>query len=144
MRPFRETISLDAARTVLDRRGEPIARVERVSLDRANGRVIARDCIASGDVPPFSRAAMDGYAVQADDTRGATRVQPRTLRQVATLYTGQVSRIPVGSGECIEIATGAPMPAGADAVVMVEETDCDPDGSVRVFIEVQPQQNVGR
>ena len=81
----------------------------------------------------------------APPTRAAPPAPSRArFGKSRTLYTGQVSPIPVREGECIEIATGAPMPDGADAVVMVEETDCDADGSVRVFIEVQPQQNVGR
>ena len=144
MRPFGETISLDKARALVDRSGAPIMRVEQVPIEQAAGRVIARDVVAPADVPPFSRAAMDGYAVRAADTRGAGRSQPRGLHQIATLYTGQVSTAAVAAGECIEIATGAPMPDGADAVVMVEETDRDADGRVQIFVEVQPGQNVGR
>ena len=144
MRPFRDTISLDAARAIVDRSGEPIARIERIPIEQANGRVVARDVVASTDVPPFSRAAMDGYAVRAADTRGASRANARGLRHVSTLYTGQAPHVPVRNGECIEIATGAPMPDGADAVVMVEETDCNPDGRVLIYVEVQPQQHVGR
>ena len=101
MRPFRDTISLDAARAILDASGDPIARIEQIPIERASGRVIARDVVASTDVPPFSRAAMDGYAVHAADTRSATRANPRLLRLVGTLYTGQVSTIPVREGECI-------------------------------------------
>jgi len=144
MRPFRETITLDAARTIVDRSGTPIARVEQVPLESADGRVIARDIVAAGDVPPFSRAAMDGYAVRAADTIGASRSHPRHLRKTATIYTGQVSTAAVAPGECIEIATGAPMPEGADAVVMVEETDCNDDGRVEIYAEVRPTQNIGR
>jgi molybdopterin molybdotransferase len=87
---------------------------------------------------------MDGFAVQARNTQGASRHAPRALRKVGTIYTGQVSSIPVRDGECIEISTGAPMPDGADAVIMVEETDAEVDGSVRVLAEVLPEQNVGR
>jgi molybdopterin molybdotransferase len=143
MRPFGDTISLAAARTILDATGTPISRTERVTLEQCNGRVLAREVRSSADVPPFSRAGMDGYAVRASDTRGATRDQPRALTQVGTLYTGQVSSISVRESECIEISTGAPMPEGADAVVMVEETSSDSGTRVRVFVEVQPQQNVG-
>ncbi len=143
MRPFGETISLDAARAILDATGSPIARIEPISLADANGRVLARDVIATGDVPPFSRAGMDGYAVRASDTRGASREHPAKLRQIGTLFTGEVAQIQVGSSECMEISTGAPMPDGADAVVMVEETSAE-SGGVKIFAEVQPQQNVGR
>jgi len=143
MRPFGAVISLEAARAILDSTGSPIDRIERIPLEMANGRVLARDVIAGGDVPPFTRAGMDGYAVRAADTRGATRDAPRTLTQIGILFTGQVSTVAVGEGECLEISTGAPMPDGADAVVMVEETACDA-GIVRVFAETQPQHNVGR
>ena len=145
MRPFGAVISLAEARAILDSSGSPIQRVESVSLEHAHGRVLARDVVAFSDVPPFSRAGMDGYAVRAADTRGATRIAPRTLTRVGILYTGQVSPRGVTDGECIEIATGAPLPDGADAVVMVEETELDDDtGRVRIFAEVRPQQNVGR
>jgi molybdopterin molybdotransferase len=144
MRPFRDVISLAAARAILDATGSPIPRIETVRLDQANGRVLARDVIAQEDVPPFSRAGMDGFAVRARDTHGASSQAPRALRKVGTIYTGQISALPVRGGECIEISTGAPMPDGADAVIMVEETDADAGGTVRVFAEVSPQQNVGR
>jgi molybdenum cofactor synthesis domain-containing protein len=144
MRPFGEVISLEAARAILDTTGTPIERVETIPLSDAGGRVLAGDVVARDDVPPFSRAGMDGYAVRAHDTAGASRHNPRTLVNVGTLYTGQVSPIPVGSGQCMEISTGAPMPDGADAVVMVEETDADGGDLVRIYAEVHPQQNVGR
>ena len=143
MRPFGDVISLDAARAILDTTGAPIDRMETVALSEANGRVLASDVIARLDVPPFSRAGMDGYAVRAGDTRGATRTQPRTLTKVATIYTGEVSAVSVLDGECAEISTGAPMPDGADAVQMVEETDSSAGSEVTVFAEVQPGQNVG-
>jgi molybdenum cofactor synthesis domain-containing protein len=143
MRPFGDVISLEDARAILDKTGAPIENVETILLSEANGRVLATDVIAPADVPPFSRAGMDGYAVQARDTQGASRSRPRTLTKVGTLYTGQVSPTPVRDGQCIEISTGAPMPEGADAVVMVEETEND-DELVQLFVEVQPQQHVGR
>ncbi|MSO82091.1 MAG: molybdopterin molybdenumtransferase MoeA [Acidobacteria bacterium] len=143
MRPIRETISLDEARARIAAAVRPIERTERVPLSDANGRVLAQDVVAAADVPPFDRAAMDGYAVRAEDSSGATREQPRTLRRIETLFTGQVSQRTIGPGECIEIATGAPMPAGADAVVIVEETDGEASGAVLVFSPVSPRQNVG-
>ena len=144
MRPFDDVISLDEARAILNATGSPIENVETIMLSEANGRVLAADVIAQGDVPPFSRAGMDGYAVRASDTQGASRSAPRTLTKIGTLYTGQVSPLAVGEGECVEISTGAPVPRGADAVVMVEETDAGSDSVVRIFAAAQPQQNVGR
>jgi molybdenum cofactor synthesis domain-containing protein len=87
---------------------------------------------------------MDGYAVLAEDTFGAGRYDPKILHCVEKVYTGQVPRRAIAAGECTEIATGAPMPAGANAVVMVEETEKGPDGAVRVFTPVYPRQHVGR
>ena len=144
MRPIRETISLDEARAIIAGATAPVERVERVALAASCGRVLAADVVSPMDVPPFARAAMDGYAVVAADTFGATQYAPKVLALVETVYTGQVPTLAVKGGQCTEIATGAPMPAGADAVVMVEETEKRPPGEVRVFSPVYPAQNVGR
>jgi molybdenum cofactor synthesis domain-containing protein len=144
MRPIRETIPLEEARALIDQAITPITRNETISLLHGNGRVLAIDIVSDRDVPPFSRAGMDGYAVRAEDTFGASRYEPRTLRVVEKVYTGQVPRRTVGAGEASEIATGAPMPDGADAVVMVEETERGGDNEVRIFTPVYPRQNVGR
>ena len=143
MRPFRDTIPLDDARAIIERTIVPIARTERVRLQHAHGRVLAAAAIAGNDVPPFARAAMDGYAVRAADTSGAGRTAPKTLRRIGQLFTAQVSERILGPGECLEIATGAPMPPGADAVVIVEDTNLEGD-AVAVFAPVNAEQNVGR
>ncbi len=143
-RPFQSTISLDEARAIIGAAIRPIDRVERVPLLEARGRVLASDVVSEADVPPFSRAAMDGYAVRSEDTGGATRADPRVLRSIEEVFTGQVPQRAVGPGQCTAVATGAPIPTGADAVVMVEETEADATGAVRVFASVQPRQNVGR
>ena len=144
MRPIRETIPLDEARQLIDEATTPLTRVESVPLLHASGRVLARDVTSDRDVPPFSRAGMDGYAVVAENTFGASRYEPKTLRVVEKIYTGEVPTRKVSAGEAAEIATGAPMPDGADAVVMVEETERGSDGEVRIFTPVYPRQNVGR
>jgi molybdenum cofactor synthesis domain-containing protein len=144
MRPIRETLAFDEARALVLAAATPIARTESVALDAAAGRVVASAVIAGADVPPFDRAAMDGYAVRADDTFGASRAEPRTLRLIDTVYTAQTPRVPVAPGTCVAIATGAPMPEQADAVVMVEETERGDGDEVRVFTPVYPRQHVGR
>lgn len=144
MRPFTQTIPLDAARALIEQHTRPIRRTEIIPLHEANGRVSAADIASPVDVPPFSRAGMDGYAVRAADTSGASRATPSILAQIGVVYTGQVSTEAVASGQCVEIATGAPMPEGADAVVMVEDTDKAADGQIRVLAPVAPRQNVGR
>jgi molybdenum cofactor synthesis domain-containing protein len=144
MRPITETISLEQARELLLDSAVPITRTETISIRDAAGRVVAASAVAKLDVPPFDRAAMDGYAVVAEDTFGAGTYQPRTLRCIEKVYTGQVPTERVTSGACIEIATGAPMPEGADAVVMVEETERGSGDEVRVLTPVYPRQHVGR
>src|SRR5687768_13238452 len=143
-RPFQHTIPLEEAFAIIERHVAPITRAERIPLQQANGRVLAGDIVAGADVPPFARAAMDGYAVRADDTIGAGRTASRTLRCIEQVFTGQVPVRAVGPGQCIEVATGAPLPTGADAVVMVEEADDDGSGEVRIFAAARPGQNIGR
>jgi molybdenum cofactor synthesis domain-containing protein len=143
MRPFQSTIPLAEARTIIASAVLPLDRVETVALREARGRVLARDVFATDDVPPFARAAMDGYAVQAADTAGASRDTPVQLRSIEQIYTGQMPARTVASGLCSEVATGAPMPEGADAVVMVEETAADGD-LVRLFAAAVAGQNIGR
>src|SRR3954463_14709485 len=144
MRPFTSTISLEEARRRLEAAVRPIERRERVPLAAAAGRVAAAPVVSAIDVPPFARSAMDGYAVIAADTGGASKDTPVRLRVVDRIFTAQVSTVTVGRGACAEIATGAPLPAGADAVVMVEETAPGGDGGVDVLAAVQPGQNIGR
>jgi molybdopterin molybdotransferase len=95
-------------------------------LRDACGLVLAQDVVATEPVPPFANTAMDGYAVRAADT-------PGRLRVVGELAAGSAPTRPVGAGEAIRIMTGAPMPDGADAVVMVERTQLD--GDDRVVVE---------
>jgi len=122
MRPFATTIPLEEARRLIAEAIVPIAHDESVPLDQADGRVLAADQVAPMDQPPFDRSAMDGYAVRAPDVAGATRVAPKVLRRVGRAYTAEPFAGTVSEGDCVEIATGAPVPDGADAVVMVEET----------------------
>ena len=143
MRPITETLLYDDAVKLVMSKAAPVSRTERVALVDAGGRVVSADVVAAIDVPPFDRAAMDGYAVVAEDTFGAGTHAPKTLRCVDRVFTGQVPARGIGAGECIEIATGAPMPAGADAVVMVEETERAGD-NINVLTPVYPRQNVGR
>jgi len=143
MRPFGDTISLEQARAVISGALRPIERTERVPLDRAHGRVLAQPLTATADVPPFSRAAMDGYAVRAADTAGASPAAPAVLTWIEKVFTGQMPQRTVGQGQCTEIATGAPMPPGADAVVMVEQTAADNE-RIQIFAAADPGQNIGR
>jgi len=143
MRPFASTISLDEARARLHEHMTPVARTERVRLECAPGRVVASHVDSPMDVPTFARSAMDGYAVLASDTAGASRESARHLRIIGRSFTGEASPERLRAGTCIEIATGAPLPDGADAVIMVEETRSSSDG-VDVLAAVSTGQNIGR
>ncbi len=140
-RVFRELVSVEMAKKLLEEHFpvEPVG-TEDVPLEKALSRVLASDVEAKIDVPPFDRASMDGYAVQAEDTFGAEEDKPVHLRVVGKVGAGDVPQVVVEKGEAIEISTGAPMPKGANAVVMVEYTWHK--GELKVFRAVVPGENV--
>jgi molybdenum cofactor synthesis domain-containing protein len=144
MRPFATTIGLDEALAILEGAATPVTRVERVPLAEAAGRVLAADVVAAVDVPPFDRAAMDGYAVRAADTAGAAPDRPSELRVVGAAFAGEPATRAVGTGECVTIGTGAMVPEGADAVVMVEQTARGDGDIVHVLAPVAAGQHIGR
>jgi molybdenum cofactor synthesis domain-containing protein len=140
---FESVIPFDRALAIVLDAAPPIDRTVPVALADADGRVAAEDVAATADVPAFDRAAMDGYAVVAADVEGATRGTPRTLERVGAVFGGDAVTRGISRGQCMEIATGAPLPAGADAVVMVEDTSQDED-TVTVAASVHPGQHVTR
>ncbi len=95
---------------------------EIILLENANQRILAQDIKVLMDVPPFDRSAMDGYAVKAEDTDGASSDHPVKLKIVDKIGAGSVSKVVLKHQEAIQIATGAPMPEGADAIIMQEFT----------------------
>lgn len=115
---------------------------QRLPIDQAHQRVIATDVVAAIDVPHFVKAAMDGYAVIASDTFGASDGAPRPLKVLGSLVPGQVPDQIVEAGACLEIGTGAPLPEGADAVVMVEYTEPGESGTVLIRKGVAPRDNL--
>ncbi|MDQ6698020.1 MAG: molybdopterin molybdotransferase MoeA [Actinomycetota bacterium] len=137
MTPLAEALAL-----VLDRC--PRRPPSEVPLADALGTVLARAVEASEAVPPFDNSAMDGFAVRCSDTRGATPDRPVTLRVVATLAAGAAPDRAVEPGEAVRIMTGAPMPVGADAIVMVERTKPAGDGQVHIEVEVPDGLHVRR
>jgi molybdenum cofactor synthesis domain-containing protein len=108
-------------------------------LLEARGCVTAEDVVATEDVPPFPNSAMDGYAVRTADTAGA----PVRLAVVGSLAAGAAPDVSVGIGQAVRIMTGAPVPPGADAVVMVERTRPDADGrTVEIEVAAAPGDHV--
>jgi len=120
---------------------ERIQAVEKIALERALGRVLAEDVFSGIDVPGFDRAAMDGFAVTAASTFGADEQHPVRLKVVAEVEAGDSSAYSALAGEALEIATGAPMPKGTDAVVMVEYTKRD-GSEVLAYKSISPGENV--
>ena len=118
---FRELLSLEEARQILEQNFSPRpVGVERVPLSEAHDRVLAEDVVAPMDVPPFGRSTVDGYAVRAVDTFGSEEDRPLALKFCGQVVAGETPSVVVGKGVTAEIVTGAPLPEGADAVVMVE------------------------
>ncbi|MFD1685681.1 molybdopterin biosynthesis protein [Halobellus litoreus] len=115
---------------------------ETVPLAEARGRVLAERIDADLDVPGFDRASMDGYAVRGRDTFGADEADPVELDLVGSVHAGTEPEVEVGEGEAAEISTGAVMPDGADAVVMVERTEEVGESAVAVRTAVAPGDNV--
>ncbi|ADJ14609.1 molybdopterin biosynthesis protein [Halalkalicoccus jeotgali] len=114
---------------------------EEVPLREARGRVLAQRVDATLDVPGFDRASMDGYAVRARDTFGAGEADPVVLELSGAVHAGEEPEIRVEEGACAEISTGAVMPEGADAVVMVERTD-EVENGIEIRTSLAPGDHV--
>lgn len=125
-------LPLDDARAHVLGRCKPLT-PRRAALDDVLGCVLAEDVIAAEAIPPFANTAMDGYAVRAADTAGA----PVELRVLGTIAAGGRPDVEVEAGGAVRIMTGAPIPPGADAIVMVERTEPAGEGTVRVLESVE-------
>ena len=105
---------------------------EIISIDQALGRVSVKEIYSPINVPPFDRAAMDGFAVLASDTKGAEENKPVELQIVGKLKAGYSFEKVVHTGESVEISTGAPMPSGTNSVVMVEYSETTEEEKVKL------------
>ncbi len=142
MRGFRDRSTVEEAlEAALD--GISPLLSESVDLMAAAGRVLANDVVSDVDVPAFRRSMMDGYAVRAEDTYGATSYNPIPLDIVGVSMPGTDPDDHVAQGQCVTIVTGAPMPDGADAVLMVENTSGSGD-RIEATAPVPVGRNVGR
>jgi putative molybdopterin biosynthesis protein len=139
---FRKLLTFDEAKKAIDSqfRARPLG-VEEISLLESSNRVLAENITANMDIPPFNRSTVDGYAVRAEDTFGAEENRPVVLQVSGTVNIGELPRTPVRKGEAAEIVTGAPIPEGADAVVMMEYTSRKGD-EVTVFRAAAKNENV--
>jgi molybdopterin molybdotransferase len=143
MRGFRDRVDVAAAAAQLAARVAALG-PEAVLLTEAAGRVLAAAVTSAVAVPPFDRAAMDGYAVRGAETFGAGPYNPLEFAVVGEALPGRPAAAAVGAGQAVRIMTGAPLPPGADAVVMAEAAEEAPPGRVRVTESVPPGRHVGR
>jgi molybdopterin molybdotransferase len=134
-------LSVEDARERVLSRVHPLAPLQ-LPLTDAFGCVVAEDVLATHDLPEFASSAMDGFAVRASDVAGATPAQPRELKIVGRALIGHEPEGTVGAGETMHIATGAPVPAGADVIVPIENADVDGDQVVRLLDGPPPGTHV--
>ncbi|MGD6810218.1 MAG: gephyrin-like molybdotransferase Glp [Candidatus Bathyarchaeia archaeon] len=139
---FRKLVTLDEAKKTIDENFKP-AQIgdEDVALLEAYNRVLKTNIVSTLNIPPFNRSTVDGYAVRAEDTFNADENQPVTLNISGMVFAGEQPKMVLGKGEAVEIVTGAPLPEGADAVVMVEDAE-RVDEQLQVYAAVSPNMNV--
>ena len=122
----------------------PAPVVESMAFTEVAGQVLAQDIVAPHPQPRFTNSAMDGFAVRAVDVQGASSEGPVALTCVDVVAAGVEAKVTIGPGECAQIMTGAPLPAGADAVVIVEQTSGYDQASVEVYHASQAGDNLRR
>ncbi|BBO84856.1 molybdopterin molybdenumtransferase MoeA [Desulfosarcina ovata subsp. sediminis] len=120
----------------------PIVDTEEILLAECLGRVLAEDIASDVDIPDFNRSTMDGFAVRASSTFGASEANPAYLAVKGQISMGVRPDITIGPGEVARIATGGMLPEGADSVIMVEHTDILDDTTIEAYRSVAPGQNI--
>lgn len=138
---FHRLATIEEAIRVLDEEAVHLPGEEEVPVGSALWRVASRTHYSKVNLPPFDRAEMDGYALISSDTEGASDATPSRLRVIGRVDAGQTYHGEIERGSCVEIATGAPVPRGADAVVMVENTSKS-GKVVEVYRPVTPGENI--
>ena len=117
--------------------------IEEINIDKALNRILATDVKTALDIPPFDRSAMDGYAVKAEDTFGASPKNPRTVKLTGQIEIGESKDLEIQEGEAIRISTGAAIPRGADSVIKIEDTEIEND-TITLFTSIVPGKNVAK
>ena len=120
---------------------QKVTEVEEISIHDAHKRVLAEDIMAYHDSPPFDKSAMDGFAVIGENTFGASQSAPKEFKIIDAIGAGDFTEKTVGENEAIVIATGAPIPEGANAVIMKEYTTTDGD-DLTIYSQVTPGENI--
>ena len=132
----------EAQQLIAEKFGQLRMPEEQVPLEATLGRVLARDCLATEFVPNFNRSTVDGYAVRAQDVFGCSDSIPALLMQVGEAKMGEHTELEILSGECVYVPTGAEIPAGADCVIPIEDTEPLGDGTIAVYKPVSPGTNL--
>ena len=138
---FRRLATVEEVSLLIERHYSYFPEVEEVPIEKALGRVLAEDVLSEVDVPSFDRSMYDGYALRAEDTYGADEENPVTLKIIGTSEAGKPFQGFVSHGQAVEVATGAVIPPGANAVVLVERTESRGD-TLLVFKSVPPGKNI--
>jgi len=138
---LKKLIKFEEALNTLLNLAKPINEVEELPIIKAYQRVLAEDIVSPFDIPFYPRASMDGYAVKASDTFFASPRNNVVLKYKGRLRTGEVKNLRVNKGECVAVATGAPLPPGSDAVVMLEFTELE-GRRVKIKKPVYPGESV--
>jgi molybdenum cofactor synthesis domain-containing protein len=139
---FRKLVTYDEAKNIINQtlKPKPLG-TQEIPLLEAHNRVLAQDVTSTLDIPPFNRSTVDGYAVQAKDTYGAEENQPVKITICGTVNIGEIPKGTVAKGQAAEIVTGAPVPEGADAIVMVEDTNKE-GNDLLIYNSVTPNENI--
>lgn len=117
--------------------------VEEIEISNSLNRILASDIISEMDIPPFDRSAMDGYAIIAEDSFGASPKTSRKVKLIGVIEIGETSNLKINKGECIRISTGAPIPKGADSVIKIEDTEIDNE-TISLYTSIVPGKNVSK
>jgi molybdopterin molybdotransferase len=140
MKEFFKVQTPDELYKKLDR-FKPLAS-ERVNIEDSFYRVLSEDISSPINLPEFRRSTVDGFALKAKDTYGASEKNPAIIRLVGEIPMGKISNMEIREGEAIKVATGGMVPNGADAVQMIEFTECVDSGTLHVFKTLSPLENV--
>jgi len=117
--------------------------IEEVEITDSLNRILAVNILSEIDIPPFDRSAMDGYAIKAEDSFGASTSNSKQINLIGTIEIGESSNLNLNKGEGIRISTGAPTPKGADAVIKIEDTDIEND-IITLYTSIVPGKNISK
>ncbi|MFW9818899.1 MAG: gephyrin-like molybdotransferase Glp [Candidatus Thorarchaeota archaeon] len=117
--------------------------LEEVEIKKVLNRILGVDIISEIDIPPFDRSAMDGYAIKAEDSFGASPKDPKKIKLVGKIEIGESTCLTINKNEAVRISTGAPIPEGSDAVIKIEDTEIEKD-LLSLYAPLVPGKNVSR